>query len=366
MTKTDDQRIVLTLDAGGTNFVFSAMQANKEIATPVRLPANAHDLDKSLESMVAGFSQVIDQLDTRPAAISFAFPGPADYPRGIIVAPPNLKVYHGVALGPFLEDKFDMPVYINNDGDLFVYGEAIAGFLPKVNKMLEDAGSPKRFNKLFGITLGTGFGGGIVADGELYIGDNSTAGEIWITRSKRHPKCFAEEGVSIRAVKGTYARITGIDPADAPEPRDIYEIGTGKHDGNKDAALQAFAELGECVGDALANAISLLDCPIVIGGGLSAAYPLFIDSVLKEMNGTIDSLAGDKLPRMVQKSFDLEDPEDKKRFMQGDIKEVQVPGTQKTIKYDPMKRLGLGRAVLDTSQAISIGAYAFALSQLDQ
>ena len=102
------------------------------------------------------------------------------------------------------------------------------GFLPKVNQMLEEAGSPKRFNKLFGITLGTGFGAGIVADGQLYIGDNSAAGEIWITRNKRHPKCFAEEGVSIRAVQGTYARIAGIDAAQAPSPKDIYEIGTGQ------------------------------------------------------------------------------------------------------------------------------------------
>ena len=366
MNDINDDRIVLTLDAGGTNFVFSAMQGLTEVATPVRLPAHAKDLTRSLESMVQGFTQVMAQLKQKPVAISFAFPGPADYPNGIIDNMGNLPAYGGgVALGAFLEETFRMPVFINNDGDLFVYGEALAGFLPKVNRMLEEAGSPKRFNKLFGITLGTGFGGGLVADGQLYIGDNSAAGEIWITRNKRHPKCFAEEGVSIRAVQGTYARIAGIDKAAAPSPKDIYEIGIGKQSGNKEAALQAFAEMGEVIGDALANAITLLDGLIVIGGGLADAYPLFIESILREMNGTIESYGGDKLPRIVQKCFDLENPQQCTQFIKGDVKEITVPGTQKTLRYDAMKRLGLGHAVLDTSKAVSVGAYVYAIHQLD-
>ena len=86
-----------------------------------------------------------------------------------------------------LEEKFGIPVFINNDGDLFVYGEAIAGFLPYVNGLLEKAGSPKRYKNLFGVTLGTGFGGGIVRDGELFIGDNSMAGEVWLLRNKLQP-----------------------------------------------------------------------------------------------------------------------------------------------------------------------------------
>jgi glucokinase len=367
MNDMNDQRIVLTLDAGGTNFVFSAMQGKEEIVTPVRFPSHAHNLKDSLNSMVQGFTQVMNQLNQKPVAISFAFPGPADYPNGIVDNMGNLPAYKGgVALGAFLEETFQIPVFINNDGDLFVYGEAIAGFLPYVNQMLEKAGSPKRFSKLFGITLGTGFGAGIVADGQLYIGDNSAAGEIWITRNKRRPKCFAEEGVSIRAVQGTYARIAGMDAVQAPSPKDIYEIGIGRKEGNKDAALQAFAEMGEVIGDALANAITLLDGLIVIGGGLAAAYPLFIDAVLREMNGTIESYGGEKLPRIVQKCFDLQNTEDRKRFIQGNVKEIHVPGSRKTMQYDSLKRLGIGPAVLDTSKAVSVGAYVYALNQLNK
>ena len=79
-----DQRIILTLDTGGTNMVFGAMQRGEFIVEPLVLPAHADDLDLCLKTMVEGFRAIIDQLDERPAAISFAFPGPADYPNGII------------------------------------------------------------------------------------------------------------------------------------------------------------------------------------------------------------------------------------------------------------------------------------------
>ena len=63
----------------------------------------------------------------------------------------------------------------NNDGDLFAYGEAIAGLLPEINQKLKGADSPKRFRNLFAITLGTGLGGDLVRDGELFMGDNASA-----------------------------------------------------------------------------------------------------------------------------------------------------------------------------------------------
>ena len=139
----NDSRIVMTLDAGGTSFRFSAMQGNKPVTGTVTLPSNGDNLKKCLANLVSGFSQIKKQCPRPPVAISFAFPGPADYPAGIIGDLPNLPAFRGgIALGPMLREKFRIPVCINNDGGLFVYGEAIAGFLPYVNGLLEKAGSP--------------------------------------------------------------------------------------------------------------------------------------------------------------------------------------------------------------------------------
>ena len=55
-----DKRIVLTLDAGGTNFVFSAIQGNREVVEPVHLPSETQVLDRSLETIKTGFRQVMD------------------------------------------------------------------------------------------------------------------------------------------------------------------------------------------------------------------------------------------------------------------------------------------------------------------
>ncbi len=362
-----DKRVVLTLDAGGTNFVFAATKGGEEIIEPIILPAHANDLDKSLANIVSGFQQAIDNLKEAPVAISFAFPGPADYPNGIIDNVGNLPAYGGgVALGDFLKDKFNMPVYINNDGDLFVYGEAMAGLLPKVNQMLEDAGSPKRFKILFGITLGTGFGAGIVRNGELFIGDNSAAAEIWITRNKVRPEAFAEEGASIRAVQNSYAKNANIDVNQDTTPKEIFEIATGQQEGNKAAAIEAFRELGEVVGDALANALTLIDGLVVIGGGLTGAHSCFMPAIIAEMNGTISSYSGEKLPRIVQKTFNLEEEDQRAQFAKGDVSEIQVPGSDRKMLHDPMKRLGVGVSVLGTSRAVSIGAYCFALNALNK
>lgn len=367
MKYNNDIRVVLTLDAGGTNFVFSAIQANNDIVTPIVLDSHANDLNECLNTIISGFQKVKAQLKVEPSAISFAFPGPADYPNGIIGDLPNLPAFRGgIALGPMLKEIFGLPVFINNDGDLFAYGEAIAGFLPYVNSKLEQAGSPKRYRNLFGVTLGTGFGAGIVRNDDLFIGDNSCAGEIWLLRNKLNPKTNAEEGACIRAVQRVYTQQTKIEFTQAPSPKDIYEIGQGSIPGNKQAAQTAYATLGESVGDSLSNAITLIDGLIVIGGGVAGAHQLFMPSLISEMNGTFETPAGEKFTRLALKSYNLEDEKEMAQFLTGDKKEIKVPLSGKTVVYDPFKRIGVGISKLGTSKAIAIGAYSFALNALDK
>ncbi|NOX87489.1 MAG: ROK family protein [Calditrichaeota bacterium] len=362
----NDRRIVMTLDAGGTNFVFSAIRANKEIIDPIQLPSNAHDLDLCLQTIVDGFRKVEENLPEPPVAVSFAFPGPADYPKGVIGDLGNLPAFRGgVALGPMLEDKFNLPVFINNDGDLYAYGEALAGFLPHVNGLLEKAGSPKRFKNLVGFTLGTGFGCGIVRNGELFTGDNSGAGEVWLLRNMLHPEMNVEESVSIRAVKRVYAQEAGIDFSEAPSPKDIFEIGIGKRAGNRQAAVKSFHTLARALGDAIADVLTLIDGLAVIGGGLAGAHPLFFQKMIDEMNSVYRNFEGREYRRLSSHVFNLEDAEDLARFIEGEAREIKVPGSERTIVYDALTRVGVGLSKIGTSKAVSLGAYAFALNELD-
>jgi len=260
MQLNNDPRIGMTLDAGGTFLKFSAMRGDGILFDPISIPTEADNLSRCLANIVEGFTQVRSRCPAPPVAISFAFPGPADYPAGIIGDLGNLPAFRGgVPLGPMLEEHFKMPVFINNDGDLFVYGEAIGGLLPYVNERLKAAGSAKQYKNLFGVTLGTGFGAGLVRNGELFIGDNAAAAEIWILRSKLHNRCFVEEDVSIRAVQRVYAEHSKVKHAETPTPKDIFEFASGTGQGDRDAANLADNTIGEAIGDALANAMTLVD-----------------------------------------------------------------------------------------------------------
>jgi glucokinase len=366
MGAAEDKRIVMTLDAGGTNFVFSAVRGNEEIVVPQTRPSNAHDLPLCLQTIVKGFAEVKRVLPEKPVAISFAFPGPADYPRGIIGDLGNLPGFRGgVALGPMLQEQFKLPVFINNDGDLFAYGESIAGFLPYVNNLLEASGSPKRYNNLVGITLGTGFGGGIVRNGELFEGDNSSAGEVWLLRNKLDPMMNAEEGASIRAVQQEYAHMLGITAGEVPSPKEIYEIGTGGRPGNKNAAIAAYRRLGEIVGDAMANVLTLIDGLAVIGGGVAGASSLFLPGLVAEMNAPYKFPDGQTRPRLVSKVYNIENESERNEFLKGEKRTIPIPMSTKTTVYDPIRRTGVGMSRLGTSKAVSVGAYAFALHALD-
>lgn len=365
----NDPRVVMTLDAGGTNFVFGAIAGCQEIVEPIHLPSAASNLELCLANLRNGFHAVRSRLQEKniqPVAISFAFPGPADYANGIIGDLGNLPGFRGgVALGPMLQNEFGIPVYVNNDGDLYAYGEAIAGFLPWVNEQLEKAGSPKRYKNIVGLTLGTGFGGGLVVDGKLYAGDNCSGLEVWLLSQRYNQYCNIEENISIRAVKRAYADKLGLMFDKAPTPKDIFDIGTGVKDGDKEAALEAFRLMGRSLGDALCNLITVFDCLVVIGGGVAGAKQLFVPSMLEEMRSKYTNANGAEYGRLTQKVFYLDDTSALTEFVHGDVKQIVIPGTDKFATYDPMSRVAVGFSQIGTSKSISIGAYAFALAALD-
>ena len=367
-TYHDDPRIVMTLDAGGTNLKFSAIRANALFFAPIYVPSDAHHLARCLQNIVDGFRQVEARLPGPPVAISFAFPGPADYPAGIIGDKlPNFPAFReagGVALGPMLEAEFKRPVFINNDGNLFVYGEAIAGFLPYVNGLLAAEDNPKQYRNLFGVTLGTGLGGGVVIDGHLLIGDNSNGGEAHLLRHVLDPTLMAEEGACIRAVRRVYAQQTGTAPEDAPEPKTLADIAEGRAPGDAAAAREAFRRLGEVTGDALAQGLALIDGVAVIGGGISAAQALFMPALVDAMNRPYDRPGGGHQNRLIARAFNLEDAAQRAEFSRRHNREIAVPGTASRVSYDPLPRTAVGVSRLGTSEAVAVGAYAFALQGL--
>jgi len=365
MDYTNDSRTILSLDAGGTNFDFFAVRGGDLVTDKLRFPASVDTLEDMLKMILEGFQKVSQQSGERPAAISFCFPGPADYRNGIIGDLENLPLFRGgVPLKNMLENYFGIPVFINNDGDLFAYGEAIAGLLPEVNKVLHDAGSDRKYSNILGVTFGTGFGGGFVGSGKLFTGDNSAGMEINRMRNKLYPKTSAEDSVTVRAIKRVYAREAGLSLKDIPEPETIFRIGVGEIGGNEEAARKAFQEMAEVAGDALANAVTLTDSLVVVGGGLSGAWPLFLQQMVDEMNRAYNEINGGELPRMEIYAYNLKNEDCARDFYEDNSSTIEVPFSDELINYDPVKKIGVGISKLGTSRAVAIGAYAYAINEL--
>src|ERR1019366_5749444 len=111
-----------------TGLKFSASRGTQLLAGPSSRPTEPADRDACLRNIIEGFEHLRQLLPDPPAGISAGLE--------------NFPAFRDpVPLGPILEEHFGIPVFINNDGDLFVYGEAIAGFLPYVNRLLEEAGN---------------------------------------------------------------------------------------------------------------------------------------------------------------------------------------------------------------------------------
>ena len=359
----NSQKIVITLDAGGTNFVFGAMCDGKPIGQSLTLPSMAHDLDLCLSTLIKGFEQTISSLPYAPVAISFAFPGPADYRNGVIGGfLPNFPSFRdGVALGPMLEEHFGIPVFINNDADLFAYGEAMGGALPRINRMLEEAGSAKRYRNLLGFTFGTGFGFGFVMDGRLNLGDNSCV-ETFCLKHRDYPEFIVEDGIAIRAVKRVYRELSGDERE--LEPKDIYNIAEGNLEGNTEAAKEAFATQGRVAGDAMATAVTLMDGVIVIGGGLAGASKYFMPALLEEMRSKIKTMSGDSLNRVQMNVYNLDNKAEFEQFARGNSTKIKVYGSDKYVTYDPEKRVGITISDIGASNAVSLGAYLYAIDNI--
>ena len=89
-------------------------------------------------------------------------------------------------------------------------------------------------------------------------------------------------------------------------------------------------------------------------------------ALVGELNSTYTTPDGRCFRRLASPVFNLEDPAQLDTFLKGATKTLQVPHSTRTVDYDPLQRLGVGISRLGTSEAVALGAYAFALQQLER
>ncbi len=176
-------RWVIGIDIGGTNLVTGAVaEDGSRVAgahsQPTQVERGPDAIIAHLVAMVAETRRRLERDDpgAEVLGVGVGVPGPLDIRRGIVLLTPNLG-WTDLPLQDRLAEGLRLPTVIDNDANAAVLGECWVG-----------AAQDARY--VIGLTIGTGIGGGIVIDGQLYHGASDAAGEFGhVTIDVNGPKC---------------------------------------------------------------------------------------------------------------------------------------------------------------------------------
>ncbi len=280
---TPNQNFAIGIDLGGTKLLAAIIDRNGTILNRVKLPTNL----KKPGDLVKLFCKAIDKLLAESGqnlsevcAIGIGAAGLIDPDAGIILQAPNLNVLNGLDLKQPLEASYHLPVCMDNDVNIGTFGEAAIG-------------AAQGSRDVVGIFLGTGIGGGIILNNDIYHGFTKTAGEIGHTtlnfKGRKHPLKTAPQG-TLEAYAGRIAIMKRIKSLIAQgKPSVVPQLIHGNWNQLKSSVLKkalkkgdavvekVLSETAEYVGIGVANIAHILGPEyIVLGGGIMEAVGDFL------------------------------------------------------------------------------------------
>lgn len=153
---------ILTFDIGGTYVKYGIVNENFEIVEKHKFPTEAKQGGQKLIEKVISIIESYEDVDR--VAVSTA--GQVDSENGIVVySTGNIPYYTGMMVKKMIENKTGIPTFVENDVNSAALGEA-------------HFGAAKGFSNFICLTYGTGIGGAIYINNELYKGSSSSAGEL--------------------------------------------------------------------------------------------------------------------------------------------------------------------------------------------
>uniref|UniRef100_A0A7V3NV75 ROK family protein n=1 Tax=candidate division WOR-3 bacterium TaxID=2052148 RepID=A0A7V3NV75_UNCW3 len=263
---------ILSFDIGGTNVKYGVVEDGK-ILERGSFPT---DVDKGKDFLISRLVELAKEKIDRIDGIGLAVAGLVDHEKGIVYEPPNLPGWNYVPIKEIIESKTEKPTFVLNDANAFVLGEWQFGIGRKVSNVV-------------GITLGTVFGGGIIAHGKLLLGGVHFAAEIGhMVIDPSGPVCNCGQRGCWEAFLGSayfsqrakvFLQKYGIVLKEY-SPKELSELAK---QGSEPAKL-LWEEFGYFLGIGLTNLTHIFDPEVfVIGGGVSNAFELFIESATNTM-----------------------------------------------------------------------------------
>jgi glucokinase len=275
-------QIAAGIDIGGTNTAIGLVDRHGKVLATRSLPTRAYpDVQEFVDTVSGVICSLMEQADSPAELLGVGIGAPnGNHYRGTVEFAPNLQWDGVVPLVQLFERALKKPVFLDNDANAATAGEMIYGAAHGMSDFIM-------------ITLGTGVGSGIVANGKMIRGHDGFAGELGHTivyPGGRTCGCgrkgCLETYVSATGVKRTIVeRLTKSDDESTlrdlqPERITSKIIYEAAKNGDR-VAMEAFLETGRILGLALANAVAYTSPEaIFIFGGLAKAGPLLFDPTI--------------------------------------------------------------------------------------
>lgn len=288
-------RAAIGADLGGTKMAVGAIDERREVLHSSTEATFGRDLDELLALLEAELREALDACP-QAEAIGLGVPCTIDRARGLAITSVNLPLVD-VPLRDLIAERVGVPTFIDNDANLAALAE-------------HRFGAGREVRNLVLLTIGTGIGGGLILEGELYRGTNGAAAELGhIVIDENGPKCQGNcpnHGCVEALASGTaLARAGEIAAKTHPDSALGRALAAGEEITGRTVteaaiagdgiAVETVAGIGRHLGVALASLANIFEPGvIVIGGGVAAAGDLLLEPARRElrsralppMNGT--------------------------------------------------------------------------------
>ncbi len=279
------QPLAIGVDLGGTETKLAGVDRQGTVLTRATVQTDARVSGAHLlEQTVRLVRQTMRELEDAGTveAIGLAVPGVIDRAAGRIELTVALtNEWNGYPAGPAVAQEIGKPVLLMNDAQAATEGE-------------HRAGSGRDFQDFLSITVGTGIGGGLVLNGELYEGSRGMSGVIGHTTvlpdgilcGCGNHGCLetVASGQAIQRAARNAVEAGSWHPTVPIDDLSAHVIAFLAHAGDP-VARAFFTDAGTVLGIALANAICLLNLEaIVVGGGVARAGELLLDPIRREIH----------------------------------------------------------------------------------
>lgn len=258
-----DNYQVIGIDLGGTAIKLGRFTVDGACLQSLTVPTPQPAIPQAAIATIVDAIAKIDP-DNQTRAVGVGTPGPADADGRIAKVAINLPQWYDVPLASEIEARTGKATVVANDANCAGLGEAWLG-------------AGLRFQNFILLTLGTGVGGAIILDGNLFVGHQGAAGELGlITFNPQGPMCKSGNQGSLEQ----FTSATAIYRRTGKKPHELADAATGGDAG----ALKFWQEYGRDLGIGLTSLIYVLTPEaIVIGGGVSASARFFLPSTIAEV-----------------------------------------------------------------------------------